>query len=472
MFASSNTPASLENTPLGLGSHTGADEKSFSHGNANHADKNNDIMRRATLFFSISDQVGGLDMCLRALKDSEVSLTRIESRPSKTVHRGYDFFVDLNDSHVEKIKEALENIKKVDIVKEVHLAGSVDQGLSQQKEDDTVWFPRKKRDLDTFAEKVLEMGQDLPSDHPGALDVEYRKRRYEITQLAKKHKTGLKLPHIEYTEQEKQTWKTVYTNLKAAYEGKACSEYLHTFPLLEKNCGYGPDNIPQIEDVSAFLKDCTGFTLRPVMGLLTSRDFLNAFAFRVFHSTQYIRHPSKPLYTPEPDVCHELLGHVPLLASPDFAEFCHEIGLASLGVSDEDINKLATIFWFTVEFGLCREPDNQIKAYGAGLLSSAGELEYSLSGQPELKDLSLAETPIQSYPITKYQPVYFVAESFKSATDMVRQFAAGLDRKFEVRYNPYTETVEVLDSKDKISLFASEIKNSVQILTSALNKNI
>ncbi|KAJ3110236.1 hypothetical protein HDU96_006782 [Phlyctochytrium bullatum] len=228
---------------------------------------------------------------------------------------------------------------------------------------------------------------------------------------------------------------------------------------------------------------CTGWTIRPVMGLLSSRDFLNALAFRVFHSTQYIRHHSKPLYTPEPDVCHELLGHVPLYADPgngvsgslsnheEFADFSQEIGLASLGASDEDLKKLATIYWFTVEFGLCKE-GNSVKAFGAGLLSSYGELEnkYCLSDKPKTAPFDPEVTAVTPYPICEYQPLYFVAESFSDMKERVKEYASSLERPFIPRYNPLTQSIELLDNKDKIVRYANLIKGDIARLATAVEK--
>ncbi|KAJ2495928.1 hypothetical protein GGH96_006159 [Coemansia sp. RSA 1972] len=247
---------------------------------------------RTTMFFSVQDQVGALDECLHALKAANVSMTRIESRPSKVAERGYDFFVDIDVRTKEVVECVVEEIKRVKIVRDVRIVSSLGA-----------------------------LGSRGGGEGSQGLD-------QQIVQKAKEHRSEQPLPHIDYTEQEKDTWRQVYTRLRDMYPKYACCEFLHVLPLLEQNCTYGPDNISQIEDISRFLKDCTGFTLRPVMGLLTPRDFLNSLAFRVFHSTQYIRHHSDPYYTPEPDCCHKLLGHVPLFADPSFAELVQEVELA------------------------------------------------------------------------------------------------------------------------------------------------
>jgi phenylalanine-4-hydroxylase len=205
------------------------------------------------------------------------------------------------------------------------------------------WFPRRKSELDSYADNLLAYGAELDADHPGFTDPAYRERRAEITRRAREHREGQPLPRVEYTAEEVKAWGIIYDKLSEMHAKHACKEYRYIFPLLERECGYSRSNIPQLEDVSKFLKATTGFTLRPVSGLLSPRDFLNGLAFRVFHCTQYVRHPSQPLYTPEPDAVHELLGHVPLFADPDVADLSQEIGLASLGASEEEIKRLSTM---------------------------------------------------------------------------------------------------------------------------------
>ncbi|KAJ3213622.1 hypothetical protein HK099_007271 [Clydaea vesicula] len=405
---------------------------------------------KTTIHFSITDKVGALDEVLSAIKALHVSLCRIESRPSRT-KGSYDFFIDFETTEHSKVVDTLSVMSK--LVKDIKIVSSGEKDTDDDLHS-VPWFPRKIQDLDSFAEKVLSYGADLDADHPGFTDAVYRKRRADITEKAKVYKHGNPLPHVEYTPAEIKTWGIVFNELVELFKTHACREHQYVFPLLVQNCGYREDNIPQLEDVSRFLKDCTGWTIRPVMGLLSSRDFLNGLAFRVFHSTQYIRHHSRPLYTPEPDVCHELLGHVPLYADPDFADFSHEIGIASLGATDEDIEKLATIYWFTVEFGLCKEGNN-IKAFGAGLLSSFGELEYALSDKPIKKPFDPAVTALQKFPITEYQPIYFVAQSFKEMKEQVIDYASELKRPFTVRYNGLTQSIEVLDTKEKLMRYAN-----------------
>jgi len=365
-----------------------------------------DSAKSISIIFSLNEAVGALAESLKIFKRHQVNLLHIESRSSIKVP-GYEFMVEI-DSAAGDIEGALESIKQ---------ESSYFQIITRNYKDNdeaVPWFPRKIQELDKFANQILSYGSELDSDHPGFTDQVYRARRKQFADIAFHYKHGTPIPTVNYTEQEKGVWRVVYNNLKRLYKTHACYEHNHVFPLLEENCGYSPDEIPQLQTVSDFLKSVTGFQLRPVAGLLSSRDFLAGLAFRVFHSTQYIRHHTRPNYTPEPDVCHELLGHVPLFADPAFAQFSQEIGLASLGASDDYIQKLATCYWFTVEFGVTRQ-NGQLKAYGAGLLSSFGELEWCLSGKPELKSFDPETTGQQSYPITEHQPIYFVTESFESA---------------------------------------------------------
>ncbi|XP_041355181.1 protein henna-like isoform X3 [Gigantopelta aegis] len=426
-----------------------------------------------SLIFALQEKVGALAEALKIFENHHVNLHHIESRPSKENLSLHEFYVSCDDTK-GGLKEAIEELKlKTDelTVLSRNPSDKTDEGccLNIGHGIKVPWFPRKINELDRFANQILSYGSELDANHPGFTDPVYRARRKEFADIAFHYKHGTAIPRVEYTEDEKKTWGTIFTELTKLYKTHACREFNHVFPILIDNCGYRADNIPQLQDISDFLKDCTGFTLRPVAGLLSSRDFLAGLAFRVFHSTQYIRHGSKPMYTPEPDVCHELLGHVPLFADPPFAQFSQEIGLASLGAPEEYIHKLATLYWFTVEFGLCRQ-EGQLKAYGAGLLSSFGELKYCLTDKPEKLPFDPAMTCVKEYPITSYQPVYYVANSFEDAKEKLELFAQTIPRPFTAWYNAYTQSVEVINSKEQVINLTKAIRGDLGLLEDAISK--
>ncbi|XP_062511505.1 tryptophan 5-hydroxylase 2-like isoform X2 [Corticium candelabrum] len=391
-----------------------------------------------------------------------VNITHIESRPSKTVNEQYDLYVDCLHCEDRNLASLLEELRKRSVTVQVLSPPS-------SKADDVPWFPRKCSDLDIVANDIIGYGGGLDADHPGFKDTEYRARRQHFADVGLKYRHGHPIPRVEYNEEETRTWGTVFRELTKLYPTHACKEYNQLFPLLIENCGYRENNVPQLEDVSNFLRSRTGFRLRPVAGYLSSRNFLAGLAFRIFHSTQYIRHGSQPLYTPEPDVCHELLGHAALFADPMFAQFSQEIGLASLGVSEEHIKRLAACYFFTVEFGLCWQ-NGKMRAYGAGLLSSFGELKHAIEGEPERHPFDPVKTGEQSCPITEYQPVYFYTESFEDAIQKMRAYTATIPRPFAVRYNPYTESIELLDNVDKLKSMAADMKADVTRFCQALDK--
>lgn len=395
------------------------------------------------------DEPGSLRKVLDAFEQQHINLTHIESRLKSFARDGPSFHVDFEGSAEDpKVKAFLKELKTIQ--------GVVSCSVLPARE--VPWFPLNIRDLDLTRE-TLDGGTDLINpDHPGFHDATYKKRREEIVTIAHTYTHGTEIPRINYTPEEVNTWGAVYNKLAECHKRWACSEFNTALPQLEKYCGYSPQNIPQLADISDFLQQSTGFTLRPVSGLLSARDFLNALAFRVFFSTQYIRHHGNPFYTPEPDICHELLGHVPLFADKHFAEFSQEIGLASLAASDEDIGRLASVYWFTVEFGLLRER-GELKAFGAGLLSSFGEMEWACSPTPsqECRDMGSVPTLVNpsvvplkpfeaaktEFPITTYQPTYFCADSMEDAKNLVEDFCDSLVRPFFPQYDALTQSIRV-----------------------------
>ncbi len=256
----------------------------------------------------------------------------------------------------------------------------------------------------------------LDPDHPGFRDAEYRSRRNQIAQIALSYQPGSPIPEAPYTSQEHGVWQTIWAALEPAHQKHACGEYLECIRQLN----FDTDRIPQLSEVSEKVEAISGFRLEPVAGLVEPRVFLESLANGVFLCTQYIRHHSTPLYTPEPDVAHEIIGHAVTLASPRFARINRLFGEAVKKTkSRDDLDRLARIYWFTIEFGVLKE-DHDVKAYGTGLLSSAGELEEM--SKAELIPLDLEVAINRQYDPTHYQAVLFCAESFEQMETLLTEF--------------------------------------------------
>jgi phenylalanine-4-hydroxylase len=261
----------------------------------------------------------------------------------------------------------------------------------------------------------------LGVDHPGVADLDYRARRNAIATAASEWQVGHPLPRVEYTEAEHRVWATVSAELQPLHERLACGEFLSG----QRRLDLPKDRIPQLDEVSEGLRDLTGFRYHPAAGLVPLRQFYGSLADGVFHSTQYIRHHSVPLYTPEPDVIHEVVGHGNCLASERFAALYRAAGAAARRVETDDaLEFVSKVFWFSLEFGVLRE-EGTIKTYGAGLLSSFGEIQEMQ--RAELMPIDIARMGVQTYDITHYQPLLFCAEGFAEVEDVVGDFFNRVD---------------------------------------------
>lgn len=391
---------------------------------------------RVGILLTLDDSPGILNKALTILQDNKINMTSIQSRPPKTVSNeniinfNIDFHGSFEDQNVQAAMEQLDQISK---------------GITKVGSKAVPWFPIDINDFDHIGKRVLSEGDGIQdADHPGFRDPVYIARRDEITQMAMDYRMRDPISRVTYTDQEKEVWKYCYNNLIEMFKTNACDEFNWAIAEFQKEINLCANEIPQLDDISNLLRSRTGWRLKPVGGLLTQREFLNGLAFKVFHSTQYIRHHAQPLYTPEPDILHELMGHAPMFAHQEFADFSQEIGLASLGASEVELKRLAAIYWFTIEFGMCKQ-GGKPKAYGAGILSSVGELAYCVTDEPEFKPLDPYEIAQHhlSFPISSMQPTYFIAESFAKAKQQITDYCDDISKPFAVSYNSSNDTVTV-----------------------------
>ncbi len=261
----------------------------------------------------------------------------------------------------------------------------------------------------------------LAHDHPGANDPDYRRRRNEIAAAALSWRPGEPAPVIDYKEDEHEVWRTVSRELAAKHDRYAVREYREA----KQRVAMPTDHVPGLDEISALIAPLGGWRYLPAAGLVPLGTFYGSLADRLFHSTQYVRHPEVPLYTPEPDIIHEVIGHGHLLATPTFGELHRLAGVAARRLDDEEnLRFLSRVFWFSLEFGTVIE-DRELRAYGAGILSSYGEIEEFRT--MEHRPLDLIEMGTAEYDITQYQPVLYRAESVAEVVAVVGGFFDSCD---------------------------------------------
>ena len=262
--------------------------------------------------------------------------------------------------------------------------------------------------------------------HPGLGDEAYVARRHELFALCRKYRLGsLGPPLIDYTPEEQRIWREVSPKLDELHVRHASGIYLKA----KRDLGISAREIPQLRALSAQLQEMSGMHLVPAEGPIAYRIFYGYIAERGFPCTQFIRHGSKPEFTPEPDMIHDCLGHVPPLVNHDYAELLTMIGKAAVrATSGDHVLALKRLSWFSIEFGLIEEA-GETRIFGAGILSSMGEIPFSLSTHVERRPFVTAEVIETDYDWSKMQERLFVIPSFgflrREVSDLVARM--GID---------------------------------------------
>ena len=259
---------------------------------------------------------------------------------------------------------------------------------------------------------------ELEPGHPGLGDAGYIARRETLFALCRRHRLErLGPPLIEYTDEEQRIWREVTPQLDALHRRHASAIYLQA----KRDLGISEIEIPQLRLLSDRLRQMSGMHLVPAEGPIPYRTFYSYIAERGFPVTQFIRHGSRPEFTPEPDMIHDCLGHVPPLVNHDYAALLTLIGRAAVSVATGDqVLALKRLSWFSIEFGLIEEA-GETKIFGAGILSSTGEIPFSLSSAVERRPFVTDEVIATDYDASKMQELLFVIPSFQFLRREVEQ---------------------------------------------------
>jgi phenylalanine-4-hydroxylase len=267
---------------------------------------------------------------------------------------------------------------------------------------------------------------ELEPGHPGQGDDEYIRRRKELFALCRRHRLGqLGPPIIDYTPEETRIWREVSPKLDELHQRHASRIYLQA----KRELAITSEEIPQLRHLSDRLRPATNMHLVPAEGALPYRTFYQYIGARGFPVTQFLRHGSHPEFTPEPDMIHDCLGHVPPLLNPDYAELLALIGKAvSATPHGDQVLALKRFSWFSIEFGLIEE-EGETKVFGAGILSSTGEIPYSLFSPQVTRRPFVTDTVIETdYDPSRMQDHLFIAPSLP----FLRRELENLVRRFEI----------------------------------------
>jgi phenylalanine-4-hydroxylase len=267
---------------------------------------------------------------------------------------------------------------------------------------------------------------ELEPGHPGLGDEEYIRRRKELFALCRRHRLErLGPPLIRYTPEETRIWREVSPKLDELHIQYASQLYLSA----KRELAITREEIPQLRLLSERLGPVTNMHLVPAEGALPYRTFYEYIGQRGFPVTQFIRHGSHPEFTPEPDMIHDCLGHVPPLLNRDYAELLVLIGKAVATTTKGDqVLALKRFSWFSIEFGLIQEV-GEVKVFGAGILSSTGEIPNSLFSSDVTRRPFVTDVVINTdYDPSRMQDQLFIAPSLP----FLRQELEGLVRRFGI----------------------------------------